>query len=237
MELPPESEISARLDNVLHIIYLLFSEGYYSQTQNEILRKDLCIEALRLGLMLTGYDRTNLPKTNALIALMCFHASRFDARQTEEGAQILYEDQNEELWNEELIQQGTYFLNLSAQGNELSSYHLEAAIAYNHCLKEDTPQKWEEILQLYNQLLIINYSPSVALNRTYALYKANGQKVALAEAEKLKLDDNHFYHILLGELYTATNAVKAKLHFERAHALAKTSAEKRGIERKIEKLF
>ena len=73
MELPPENEIANRLDNVLHIIYLLFSEGYYSKTQNQILRKDLCLEAMRLGLMLTEYERTNQPKTNALIALMCFH--------------------------------------------------------------------------------------------------------------------------------------------------------------------
>ena len=237
MELPPENEVSARLDNVLHIIYLLFSEGYYSQTQNEILRKDLCVEALRLGLMLTGYERTNLPQTNALIALMCFHASRFDARQTDEGAQILYEDQNEELWDAEMIQQGTYFLNISAQGNEITSYHLEAAIAYHHCLKEDTQEKWEEILQLYNQLLMINYSPSVALNRTYALYKANGQKIALAEAEKLKLDGNHFYHILLGELYTGIDTANAKLHLEEAYSLAKTDAEKQVIKGKIEKLF
>lgn len=237
MELPSENEISARLDNVLHIIYLLFSEGYYSKTQNEILRKDLCIEALRLGLMLTGYERTNLPQTNALIALMCFHASRFDARQTEDGSQILYEDQNEDLWDSELIQQGTYFLNLSAEGDEVTSYHLEAAIAYHHCLKEDTREKWEEILQLYNQLLMINYSPSVALNRTYALYKANGREVALAEAEKLKLDNNHFYHILLGELYTGSDNVKAKLNLEKAYAFAKTDAERQGIRVKIERLF
>jgi RNA polymerase sigma-70 factor (ECF subfamily) len=74
MELPPEPEITNRLDNVLHIIYLLFSEGYYSKTQNEILRKEFCFEAMRLALMLTGYEKTNTPKTNALIALMCFHA-------------------------------------------------------------------------------------------------------------------------------------------------------------------
>lgn len=140
MELPPEHEILNRLDNVLHIIYLLFSEGYYSQTQNQILQKDLCIEALRLGLMLTEYDRTNLPKTNALIALMCFHASRFDARQTNDNTVVLYEAQNEALWDQALINQGQHFLALSAQGEEVSSYHLEARIAYWHCIKEDTPK-------------------------------------------------------------------------------------------------
>lgn len=236
MELPPEKEVSARLDNVLHIIYLLFSEGYYSKTQNEILRKDLCLEAMRLALMLTGYEKTNLPKTNALLALMCFHASRFDARQTSDGAQILYEDQDDTLWDSELIKQGTYFLNISAEGNEITSYHLEAAIAYHHCIKEDSAEKWEEILQLYNRLLMINYSPAVALNRTYALYKANGREKALAEAVKLRLDDNHFYHLLLAELYTGTDNTKARLSFEKALALAKTEAEKQLINEKLHKL-
>jgi RNA polymerase sigma factor (sigma-70 family) len=193
LEFPPAHEVSNRLDNVLHIIYLLFSEGYYSKTQNQILRRELCVEAMRLGLMLTANPGTNLPKTNALIALMCFHASRFNARQlNEQGALVLYNDQNEDIWDAGLINQGIHFLNLSAQGSEITSYHLEARIAYRHCIKDDSAEKWEDILQLYNQLSLINYSPGVALNRTYALYKANGWLVALAEAEKLKLDNNHF---------------------------------------------
>lgn len=236
MELPPESEIAKRLDNVLHIIYLLFSEGYYSHTQNQVLQKDLCLEAMRLGLMLTEYEKTNLPKTNALIALMCYHASRFDARQTNEDALVLYEQQNEALWDTALIQQGRHFLELSAQGDEISSYHLEAKIAAWHCIKEDTPEKWEDILQLYNQLLMVNYSPSVALNRTFALYKANGQKEALAEAEKLKLENNHFYHLLLGELYKGIDNRKALLNLQKAYDLAKTQPEKQGILEKIGQL-
>ncbi|MFZ6011872.1 MAG: RNA polymerase sigma factor [Bacteroidota bacterium] len=236
MELPPPNEIAKRLDNVLHIIYLLFTEGYYSKTQNQILQKDLCLEALRMGIMLTEYDITNRPKTNALIALMCFHASRFDARQKGEGQVVLYEQQNEELWNKALIHQGIHFLNLSAQGDEVSSYHLEARIAYWHCTKEDTQEKWDNILDLYNQLLLINYSPSVALNRTFALYKAKGQPTALIEAEKLKLENNHFYFLLLGELYKNINFAKAKSNFEKAHALAKTQTEKQGIQKKIDGL-
>ena len=234
---PAEREITKRLDNVLHIIYLLFSEGYYSKTQNQILRKDLCIEALRLGVMLTEYDKTNLPKTNALIALMCFHSSRFDARQSGEGELILYEQQDEDIWNKELISQGIHFLNLSAIGEELSTYHLEARIAYCHCIKEDTTEKWEEILQLYNQLLMINYSPAAALNRTFALYKANGAEVALPEAEKLKLEDNHFYFVLLGELNKNVDKSKAIACFERAKALAKTPAEQQLIQLKIDQLL
>ncbi|HTR30765.1 MAG TPA: DUF6596 domain-containing protein [Puia sp.] len=194
--LPPEPEIPARLDNVLHIIYLLFSEGYYSQNANRTLQKELCWEAMRLGVLLTEYELTNQPKTNALMALMCFHASRFDARQTNEAEIILYAQQDESLWDTDLIRQGMQYLALSATGEQLTSYHLEARIAYWHCIKEDTPEKWEEILQLYNQLLMINYSPGVALNRTFALYKANGRDQAMTELKKLKMEGNYFYAVL-----------------------------------------
>jgi RNA polymerase sigma-70 factor (ECF subfamily) len=183
--------------------------------------------------MLSEYEITNQPKTNALIALMCFHSSRFTARQTSEDDFVLYEQQDENLWDKALINQGIHFLNLSAQGNEISSYHLEARIANWHCMKEDTKEKWEEILQLYNQLLLINYSPSVALNRTFALYKANGQEAALPEAQKLKLENNHFYFLLLGELYKNMDNKKAKLNFQMAYSLAKTQTEKQGIQEMI----
>lgn len=237
MELPNENEIANRLDNVLHIIYLLFTEGYYSKTQDEILRKDLCLEALRLGLMLTTYERTNLPKTNALLALMCFHASRFNARQTNENSLVLYEQQNEALWDTTLINQGRYFLGRSAEGDEITAYHLEARIAYWHCVKEDTHEKWEDILALYDQLLLVNYSPSVALNRTFALYKAKGAGAALAEAEKLKMEDNHFYFVLLGELYKDIDREKAKFNFKQAYSFAKTQTEKQGIQQKMDELI
>lgn len=236
MEMPAAGEIEKRLDNVLHIIYLLFSEGYYSKTQNQVLRKDLCIEAMRLGLMLTDYERTNLPKTNALMALMCFHASRFDARQTDDNGLILYDEQNEDLWDAGLIKQGMHFFDLSFRGNEISSYHIEARIAYWHCIKEDTPEKWEDILHLYDQLLTINYSPGVALNRIFALYKVKGALPALAEAEKLYMNDSHFYFMLLGELYSNIDKRKAIANFEKAHSLAKTQTEKQGILEKINTL-
>jgi RNA polymerase sigma factor (sigma-70 family) len=236
MEMPEEHQMSHRLDNVLRIIYLLFNEGYYSKTRNQILRKDLCREALRLGIMLTEDKRTNTPKANALIALVCFHSSRFNARQTNENHFIAYQDQNPELWDNELIVQGMHYLNCSMQGKELSSYHLEAKIAYWHCMKEDTQEKWEDILQLYNQLLMVNYSPTVALNRTFALYKVNGPKAALAEAEKLKLETNHFYFLLLGNLYIEIDREKAKYNLQRAYSLAKTQTEKQGIQSKINSL-
>jgi RNA polymerase sigma-70 factor (ECF subfamily) len=232
-----DQELSDRLDTVLHIIYLLFSEGYYSQTENTILRKDLCIEAMRLGVMLTEYERTNQPKTNALMALMSFHSSRFNARVSNNDTLVLYEQQDASLWDTALINQGIHFLNNSASGNEISSYHLEAGIAYWHCIKEDSPVKWQSILQLYDQLLLINYSPAVALNRLFALYKAKGREAALEEAEQLQNSDNHFYHLLMGELYTSVDDRKALSHYQKAYTLAKTQTEKQGIQEKIAELL
>ncbi len=236
LEMPPPDQLAKRLDNVLHIIYLLFSEGYYSKTQNQVLRQELCIEALRLGILLADNETTNLPKTNALIALMCFHASRFNARLASDQSLTLYDQQDETLWSQSMIGQGINFLDRSLQGHEISSYHLEARIAYWHCIKDDSREKWEEILQLYNQLLMVNYSPGVALNRTYALYKVCDAESALIEAEKLKLDNNHFYFVLLGELYKTIDKTKAKSHFQKALSLAKTDAERTLIREKMEAL-
>ncbi|WP_295653821.1 DUF6596 domain-containing protein [uncultured Mucilaginibacter sp.] len=233
LEMPGEQEVSARLDNVLHAIYLLFNEGYYSTTQNKILRQDMCVEALRLGVMLAGYGKTNLPQTNALIALMCFHASRFNARQDSNDVVVLYADQDEALWDKELIRQGNRYLNISAKGSVISSYHLEAAIAQLHSKKDDTTEKWEAILQLYNRLLQINYSPAVAVNRTFALYKARGAAEAIIEAEKLPAQNNHFYFTLLGELYKDIDTMHAKAQYQKAYALAKTEKEKSVLSLKI----
>ena len=236
LELPAEQEIIKRLDNVLHIIYLLFNEGYYSKTQNQNLRKELCVEALRLALMLSAYEKTNTPKTNALIALICFHSSRFEARLTIEGDFILYEQQDEKRWNQELIHQGLYFLQRSASGDALTSYHIEAKIAQCHCTKEDSFEKWVEILQLYDRLLIVNYSPAAALNRIFALYKVKGAKVALEEVKALQLEDNHFYFVLLGELYKELDKNKAIANFRKAKDLAKTTLEQDVIQQKIDVL-
>jgi RNA polymerase sigma-70 factor (ECF subfamily) len=167
---------------------------------------------------------------------MCFHASRFEARLNKNGELILYDEQDTSLWDADLISKGGYFLNLSATGNQLSRYHLEAAIAYWNTQKDDTHEKWENILQLYNRLLQIEYSPIAALNRTFALSKANGKQEAIIEAEKLNLTGNHFYYTLLGELYTGLNNDKAKEHFEKALSMAKTNTDKLTIQKKIEKL-
>lgn len=233
---PDSSEIDERLETVLLTIYLLFNEGYYSVSQDTTLRKDLCLEAMRLCNMLVENKPTNRPRVNALLSLMCFHTSRFEARINNDGELILYEDQDPTLWNADLIQKGEYFLDCAANSDTISTYHLEAGIAWWHTRKADTKEKWENILQLYNRLLQMEYSPVAALNRTYALSKARGTREAIAEAEKLQLDDNHFYFSLLGELYTEIDKHKAKQHFQRALSLAKSEPQKQTIQQKLDSL-
>lgn len=234
--LPAQSEIDARLSNVLTTLYLLFSEGYYSTSQQQTLRKELCLEAMRLCYMLMENPYTDKPPVNALLALMCFHASRFDARVSDNGEFILYDEQDTSLWNQELISKGGQLLHKATTGNIVSRYHLEASIAFWNTKKEDTREKWENILQLYNHLLQFEYSPIAALNRTYSLSKVKGKHEAIHEAEKLKLVTNHFYFTLLGELYTGIDNEKAKTNLEKAIALARTSSDKQTIQKKIDAL-
>lgn len=236
IELPVPAEIHHRLQAVLKTLYLLFSEGYYSETNDIVLREDLCKEAMRLTLMLISNEKTNTPAVNALMALMCFHASRFMARTSSTGELILYDDQDENLWDKALIARGNYYLKESSKGQQLSSYHLEASIAYWHTIKADNKEKWEAILQLYNHLLQLQYSPVAALNRTFALAKVYGNARAIAEAEKLQLSSNPYYFTLLGELYKGADNDKAKQHLEHALELAKTMADKNTIRRRLESL-
>jgi RNA polymerase sigma factor (sigma-70 family) len=236
IEFPDKAEINQRLDAVLTTLYLLFNEGYYSESRDSVLREDLCLEAIRLTYLLLENPSTDQPRANALLSLMCLHSSRFPARKGKNGELILYEDQDETLWNQELIAKGVYLLHKASQGTTISKYHLEAGIAYWHTIKADTKEKWESILQLFNQLLQIEYSPIAALNRTYALSKANGKVAAIAEAEKLQLTGNHFYFTLLGELYKDIDNKKARENFQKAFQLAKTRTDKQTIHKKLELL-
>lgn len=233
MELPTGKELQERLDPVLRTIYLLFSEGYYSESNDFVMREDFCLEAMRLAHLLTKLDTIAQPKVFALLALMCFHASRFAARRSGEKDVILYDEQDESLWDQSLISQGVFFLHASAKGNELSKYHLEANVAYWHTVKSDSKEKWERILWFYNLLLQLEYSPVAALNRTYAVSRVHGKPEAIRQALKLGLEQNHFYHTLLGELYHDTDPTKSLKHLQEAHCLARSEHDRKLIQRKL----
>lgn len=192
---------------------------------------------MRLAYMLLNNEKTNTTPVNALLSLMCFHASRFPSRKSDNGEIILYQEQDESLWDQELISKGVYYLNQSSRGNLLTKYHIEASIAYWHTIKNDTPEKWGNILQLYNHLLQLEYSPVAALNRTFALSKVKGKQAAILEAEKLQLVNNHYYFTLLGELYNDLDNQKAIENFQKALALAKTQTDKQTISKFLSRLL
>ncbi|WP_371870675.1 RNA polymerase sigma factor [Parapedobacter pyrenivorans] len=220
-----EAAIVFRLPTVLKTLYLVFNEGYFSKTGDQLVRKELCSEAIRLGLVLTENPLTNTPQVNALMALMCYQSSRLEARTGAGNETIRFDDQDRGQWDKALIQRGHHYLINATTGNEISAYHLEAGIAYWHTVISDA-NKWPHILQLYNQLILIEYSPMVALNRTFAFANVYGQEEAISEAEKLQLTGNNHYHALLGYLYSGTDTAKALAHYEQAIRLTRSKPEK-----------
>ncbi|SEJ85089.1 RNA polymerase sigma-70 factor, ECF subfamily [Dyadobacter sp. SG02] len=229
------ADVQARLDVVLRTIYLLFNEGYFSKSGNILIRKDLCAEAMRLTLMLADNPLTNARQVEALLALMCYQSSRFEARLNDNGHTILFEAQDQSLWDQEQIDRGHYYLVNACSGNAVSKYHIEAGIAYWHTTPPETA-KWAHILHLYNQLIVIEYSAATALNRTFAFAKVYGHEAGLAEAEKLGLVGNTYYHALLGYLYAPVSVPKAAEHYRRALDLAKSPAEIQTLESEYARL-
>ena len=236
IELPSQPEISSRLENVLRTLYLLFSEGYYSESNDMLLREELCNEAMRLTALLLQNKSTNLSPVNALMALMCFHASRFKARKNENGAPVLYQEQDETLWDAGLITKGMHFLREASQGVGLSKYHLEAGIAYWHTVKNNEGEKWPSILRLYDLLLQIEQSPMAALNRVYALSRVRGKEAAIEESKTLAWMNSQYYFTLMAELHSETEIEKAVHYLRQALSVAKTKTERTVIESRMNKL-
>lgn len=230
-----EATITFRLDTVLRTLYLLFNEGYFSKTNDQLIRNELCAEAIRLALVLTENPLTGTVQTKALLALMCYQSSRLNARTSHSGEMVLFEEQDQNLWNKDLVEKGNYYFVNACQGNQASKYHLEAAIAYWHT-NATAPDKWRQILQLYNQLILIEYSPVTALNRAFAFAKVYGPEKAIQQTEKLKLTESDHYHKLLGYLYETINAGKAIDHYRLAVQLTKAKAARQDLEKKIDQL-
>lgn len=229
------ADVQSRLDVVLRTLYLLFNEGYFSKSGNILIRKDLCAEAMRLTHMLAENPLTNSRQVEALLALMCYQSSRFDARLNDSGHTILFEAQDQSLWDRELIDRGNYYLVNACSGDAASKYHIEAGIAYWHTTPSETG-KWEHILHLYNQLIVIEYSSTTALNRTFAFAKVYGNEAGLAEAKKLRLDGDTYYHALLGYLYAPISAKQAVEHYRQAIENSKSPAEIQTLEREYGRL-
>jgi RNA polymerase sigma-70 factor (ECF subfamily) len=184
-EVPAGQDLSARIDSALEVVYLMFNEGYAAQSGEDLVRHDLCGEALRLGRLLAT-SSVGTPQAHALVALMAFQAARLPARVDTAGELVLLEDQDRSQWDRNLIALGFHHFTECAEGTEVTSYHVQAAIAATHArAQESHTTDWKLILELYDQLIELSPSPIVELNRAVVVAKVNGPEAALAELRPL----------------------------------------------------
>jgi RNA polymerase sigma factor (sigma-70 family) len=240
VEVRKASEIPGRLEAIYQAVYLLFNEGYHASQSEKPVREELCYEALRLTLLLCEHPQGARPKTFALLALFCFNAARLPGRVDAEGILIQLESQDRSQWDWALIGQGFHFLEKSAVGEELSEFHLEAAIASLHSGTQAYGETdWRRIEELYDLLYRLKPTPIVALNRAIAVGQAQGPERGLVELRKIpdlpKLKDYPFYPAAQGEFHRlAGREDEARNCFESALKLARNPSEKCFLERKLE---
>jgi RNA polymerase sigma-70 factor (ECF subfamily) len=236
---PGPEELGRRLDSVHQVLYLLFNEGHSPCEGETAVRADLCEEAARLCHLLCCQPRFNTPATNALMALMLFHAARLEARLDGRGCLLLLEEQDRSQWDWRLIRRAQEFLDRSAEGTVVSPFHLEAGIAYHHCTaKSYAETDWAAILRLYDALLTLHRSPVYLLNRAVALAQIDGPQAgisALAEVgQGPALRHYPLFDATLGELYRrAGDMPRARRHLEAARQKTSSPFERGLIERRL----
>jgi RNA polymerase sigma-70 factor (ECF subfamily) len=186
LALPPAAELPGRLDTVLQVLYLLFNEGYGAHAGENLVREDLCGEAIRLAQLLASRPDTGLPKVHALLALFYFQAARLETRVDGAGNLLLLAEQERSQWDQALLAHGIAQLERAACGTELSAYHLQAAIAAVHATSPSVADTdWPRLVALYDELMALAPSPVVALNRAVAQSMVEGPEAALASLDAL----------------------------------------------------
>lgn len=238
-KIPPFNELPSKTSSVLNTIYLMFNEGYNSTHTVNLIREDIIEQALFLCKALTENEHTRLPEVYALTALICFHTARSKSRISNQGELVLLTKQDRNLWDRELINLANHYLNQSAFGDKISTFHIEAAIAYEHCIAKDyASTDWKTILNHYDTLITISPSPVVFLNRCIAVMELQGAKEALNELNKISskksLQNYYLYYALLGELQNQLgDNEKALLNLIKAQDLTHSPKEKIHLSEKI----
>jgi RNA polymerase sigma-70 factor (ECF subfamily) len=229
LEMPHGEELPERLDSVLEVLYFLFNEGYSAHEGEDLIRTDLCYEALRLG-QLIALSPISQPRVDALMALMAFQAARIPARTDAAGDLILLEDQDRSQWDQQLIAVGFRHFDRSMAGDYVSQYHVQAAIAATHARGID----WALILELYDQLFEMNPTPVVALNRAVAIARVRGAAEALASIESLNLPGYYLLLAVRGHLLlNLGRQAEAAACFKEALDCRCSEPERRFLRRKI----
>lgn len=237
---PSRSELPARLDMVLRVVYLVFNEGYSASSGSELTRPDLAREAIRLGRLLVEL----LPEAEVLglLALMLLQDSRRSARTAPSGELVLLEDQDRSLWNREQIEEGLRLVGRAFMQQPVGTYTLQAAIAAEHAQAGSAAEtNWGRIVAWYELMLQADPSPVVALNHAVARSMRDGPGVGLVLVEELlaegDLDDYHLAHAVHADLCRRLGRNHdARSSYERALKLARQAPERRFLERRLAEL-
>ena len=241
LEVPQPDELFSRLDSVHQVLYLLFNEGYSTSEGDRAIRTDLCEEAARLCHLLCSHPRFATPSTNALMALMLFHAARLDARLDQGGSLLLMDEQDRRQWDQRLIGRAQEFLDVAAQGTMVSTFHLEAGIALLHCSAESYDRTdWRGILRLYDALLAVHRSPVYELNRAIVVAQIDGPLAGIQALHEAGLDaalrHYHLFDATLGELYRrAGDYTRARQHLETARTKTNSPFDHELLDRRLAK--
>jgi RNA polymerase sigma factor (sigma-70 family) len=234
-----DAEFMSRLTVVRRALYLLFNEGYHGASGEAAVRVELCGEAMRLTVLLLEHPAAATPTTNALAALMYLHAARLPARIDSAGELQSLEHQDRSRWDSRLLAEGLSLLERSATGAELTSYHIEAAIAATHASASSIEETdWSAIVALYDRLMDVAASPVVALNRAIAIAQRDGAERGIealqAIRDRERLERYPFYPAALGELELRRgNRDVARQQFSVALSLARNPAERRFLEKRV----
>jgi RNA polymerase sigma-70 factor, ECF subfamily len=253
-EVPTPQELPERLGAVLHVIYLVFNEGYSAAAGAEVTRAELTGEAIRLGRLLIGLQRTEPhlaelgpePEVVGLLALMLLQESRRAARTSPTGELILLENQDRSLWNKEQVAEGVALLEKALKSQQksrrLGSYTLQAAIAAVHAEAESTAgTDWRQIVAFYDQLLRIQPSPVVQLNRAVAVAMCDGPEAGLAHIDAVlehgELANYYLAHSARADMYRRLGrTAEARASYEKALALTQQEPERQFLQARIRQL-
>ena len=238
-EIPAGPELTSRLDGVRQVLLLLFNEGYKASSGENLVREELCTEAIRLTSLLAEHPAGNEPATHALLALMLLNAARLPARVDSDGNILRLKDQDRSRWNRGMIARGIMYLGQSASGDEVTEYHLHAGIAACHdTAVDDASTDWRQILSLYDRLVTMDDSPVVALNRAVAVANVHGPGKGLEAIEAMpnrsELASYYLLYAVLGDFEERRgNDLLAASHFHRAKQLAELKSEQAFLAKRL----
>ncbi len=239
--IPIKTELNDRLDSVCKTLYVLFNEGYYAPHHKDVLRIDLCYDAVRL---LKDVETTfaDSAKVNSLLSLMLFSLARFESRLDQDDSLICLQDQNRKLWDQELIAQGMDYLSRAIQTAEVNPYQLQAGIAAEHCLSKDFEStNWQSIYQQYTLLESLNSTFLVKMNKQISYYFMGRREEALTALQGLKklpdFTETVSYYLTLGTLYLLSREKeKASGYLAKAFSLTQSEKEKEIIQRRVDSI-